>query len=246
MSHFIDAHAHLDRFPNPSQVVDETREKGGLAIVSSGYDHEANQATLKVAAKHPKFVFPVIGLAPTAVMNLSDEQFEAQFAFVKENAKKALAIGEIGLDFHWPTKQEQIDAEFKRFKAQLEFALEMKLPVVIHSRKAEAESLEFLKAKGAQKVLLHYFSGTPALARDAVDEGWLFTVPPVKSRTRKELIGEMPLDSIMTESDSPYVAKHPSAALLAAEIIAEAKGISIEESLKHTTENAKRFFGLKL
>jgi len=246
MSHFIDAHAHLDRFPNPDQAVEEAKKDGALAIVTAGYDHDANLATLKVAARHPKFVFPVIGLAPTAVMNLEDKEFEAQFEFVRQNAKKVVALGELGLDFHWPTKQEQIDAQYKFFRVQLEFALEAKLPVVIHSRKAEAEAIEFLKERKAQRVLLHFFSGTPALARDAAEEGWSFTVPAIKSKSRQKLVEEMPLESIMVESDSPYVASHPSAVMIGAETVAKAKGISIEEALKHTTENAKRFFGLHL
>jgi len=246
MKHFIDAHAHMDRFLNPDKVVEETKRLGGLAVVSAGYDHEANQATLAVASRHNGFIFPVIGLAPTAVMDLEDAEFEKQFEFIKNNLDKCVAMGEIGLDFHWPTKQEQIDRQYKFFKCQLDYALDSNAPVVIHSRKAEKEAIDFLKERGAEKVLLHYFSGSPSLVRIAADEGYSFTVPPVKSRTRAKLVEEMPLECIMIESDSPYVTSHPSSVLTSAQLISEAKGISIEDVLKSTTENAKRFFGLKI
>jgi len=246
MKHFIDAHAHIDRFLNPDGIVEETKRLGGIAIVSSGYDHEANQTTMLVARRYRGFVFPAIGLAPTVVMDLDDAEFERQFEFIKGTINDCVAMGEIGLDFYWPTKQEQIDNQYKFFKRQLDFALDSNIPVVIHSRKAEKEAIEFLKERGAEKVLLHYFSGSPELANIAADEGYFFTVPPVKSRTRRKLVEEMPIEHIMIESDSPYVSNHPSSVLYAAQFIADAKGISIEEVLKSTTENAKRFFGLRL
>ena len=129
---------------------------------------------------------------------------------------------------------------------QLELALSRKMPVVIHSRKAEAECVEQLISAGAKKVLLHFFSGTPEVARKAADAGFYLTTPPVKSASRVKMLAEFPLERIMLESDSPYVGKTPEDAKKAAAIVALAKGISIQEALKSSTENAVKFFGLKV
>lgn len=246
MPRFIDAHAHLDHVPGADSAISSAKSSGCAAIVTSGYTHEANQKALELAQKFPNYVFPVLGIAPSVAMDLSEEQFGEQFSFVKSNAHKAVAIGEIGLDFHWPTNKEQIYREYSSFKAQLEFAVSKDLPVVIHSRKAEEECVDFLIAAGASKALLHFFSGTPELAKKAAEAGFHFTTPPVKSAARKRMLSEIPLDRILLESDCPYVGKTPSDAAKAAGLVAEAKGISIEEALKSATENAIRFFGLKL
>ena len=148
--------------------------------------------------------------------------------------------------FHWPTKKEQVDREYVTFSAQLDFALEMKIPVVIHSRKAETEAVDFLISRGAGRVLLHFFSGGVESAKKAADAGYFFTTPPVRSRAREKVLAEVPLDLILLESDSPYVAKTPAEAVKAAELVSSAKGISTEDAIKSTAQNARRFYGLRL
>ena len=243
---FIDSHAHLDRFPDIASTISQARAAGCIAIVTSGYSHEANQRGLEIAARFPNYVFPCIGIAPSVAMDLPPSDFESQFSFVKANAPKCVAIGEIGLDFHWPTKKEQVDREYVTFSAQLDFALEMKIPVVIHSRKAETEAVDFLISRGAGRVLLHFFSGGVESAKKAADAGYFFTTPPVRSRAREKVLAEVPLDLILLESDSPYVAKTPAEAVKAAELVSSAKGISTEDAIKSTAQNARRFYGLRL
>lgn len=243
---FIDSHAHLDRFSDVSAAVANAKALGCLAIVTSGYTHEANRKAIEIAAQFPNYVFPCIGIAPSVAMDLSDADFSSQFSFVRSNIDSCVALGEIGLDFHWPTKKEQIVAEYAAFNSQLDFALDQKIPLVIHSRKAEKECVDLLLSKGATKVVLHYFSGSPEVAKKAADAGYLFTTPPVHSRTRTTLLSGIPLDLLLIESDSPYVAKTPSEAVKAAELISSAKGISIEDAINSTAENARRFFGLNL
>jgi len=245
MPPFIDAHAHLDRFPDAASAIASAKGAGCEAIVTCGYEPAANRAAVALARANPGFVFPAIGLAPGAVMDWSAEDFEREFASVRENASSAVAIGEIGLDYHWAGKHEQIAAQKEYFSRQLAFAVERDMPVVIHSRKAEADALAMLKDAGARKVLLHFFSGPPALAREAAALGYSFTVPPTRSRSRAASIREMPLPSLMLESDSPYVGATPETALEAGKIVAESKGISIDEVVTASAVNAKRFFGLK-
>jgi len=246
MQQFIDAHAHMDKFEDPEATVSAAKAAGCIAIVASGYNHDANVKSVLLASKFSNYIFPVIGIAPSVAMDMGEKEFAEAFKYVEEHAHKCVAIGEIGLDFHWPTKTEQIEREHRAFDMQLELALSKKLPVVIHSRKAESETVERLISAKAEKVLLHFFSGTPETAIKAADAGFYFTTPPVKSSTRMKMLAAIPLERILLESDSPYVAKAPADAVGAASLVAKAKGISIEEAIKSTTENARRFFGLKL
>jgi TatD DNase family protein len=243
---FIDAHAHLDRIENLPQAIAEAKSAGALAIVSAGYDLLSSLASLEAARENPNFVFACVGLAPTTVMGMKEEEFEENFAQMKKLAPSSVAIGEIGLDYHWPTEKSQVIAQQKFFGAQLDFAMEQNLPVAIHSRKAEEDVFRALVEKGAKKVLLHFFSGSPGLAGKAAGEGFSFTVPPIKSKSRAKMLAEIPLELLLTESDAPFVGKTPADSLKAAEIVAEAKGISIGEALKATAGNAKTFFGLNL
>ena len=243
---FIDSHCHLDRMADAGEAVAQARTAGCSAIVTAGHEHEANKKALQLAPSFPNFVFPCVGIAPSVAMDLPEPELEEHIAFVRANARKCVAIGEIGLDFHWPTEKAQVDREYLAFNAQLDFALEERIPLVIHSRKAEKECVDLLIEKGAKRVVLHFFSGTPDVAKRAADAGYLFTTPPVRSRARERLLSEIPLELLLTESDAPYVGKTPASALGAAELIASAKGISIEDAIKSTSGNAKRFFGLHL
>jgi TatD DNase family protein len=239
---FVDAHAHLDRMQDPARAVSEARAAGCLAIATCGYDLESSLAALRLAQAHPGFVFPVIGLAPTTVMRMDGGAFESALSQIKAHACEARAIGEIGLDFHWTRDAGEIALQKERFLAQLEFAVSRRIPVVIHSRKAEAEALDALESAGAKSVLLHFFSGKPEDARRAAGLGYSFTVPPAASRSRARTVAQMPLDSVMLESDSPFVGKTPCGALEAAPAVAKAKGISTDRVLITSTANAQRFY----
>lgn len=241
---FIDAHAHMSRFPGLHAAVAEAKAAGALAIVSSGFDLESSRISASLAQNHPCFVHACVGIAPPEAMKMSEKEFGEAFSEIKKLSASAVAIGEIGLDRHWPATPGQAAMQKKCFLAQLEFAQEKNLPVVIHSRDAEAETVETLLASGAKKALLHYFSGSAELAKKAAEAGYHFTIPPVASASRAKMIRAIPLNQLLTESDAPYVGKTPSSCLKSAQIIAEAKGISIDETLTATTQNAERFYAL--
>ncbi|MDD5318126.1 MAG: TatD family hydrolase [Candidatus ainarchaeum sp.] len=242
--HFIDAHCHLDRFPDIPSAARQAREAGAKSVVSSGYDLPSSLASLEAAREFPGFIHACVGLAPTTAMGMPEQELLETLAQLKTLARNAVAIGEIGLDYHWPSKAGEIDAQKKSFSAQLDLAMEAGLPAVIHSRKAEEDAIRMLLEKGVRKAALHFFSGTPAQAERAAAAGHLFTVPPIRSKTRAETVSRIPLDLLLLESDAPYAGKTPADCLKSAEFVAEAKGISIHEALKATTENAKRFFSL--
>ena len=241
---FVDSHCHLDAFKNYDEVISKALKSGVKAIVTSGCSGKENKKTLEIAKKYPNYVFPAIGLAPQEAMDMGS--FDSSLSFLKENKASIVGVGEIGLDFHWGKTPEQISRQRGCFELFLEFALSEKLPLVVHSREAEKEVLEFVMKKGAEKVLLHCFSGDLSLAETAAEHGFLISVPPVLSKGREKIIKHVSLENLLLESDAPYLGGEPSGVNVSARMIADIKGMDIEEVSRVTTSNCISLFDLKL
>jgi TatD DNase family protein len=158
---------------------------------------------------------------------------------------KLVAIGEIGLDYHWAKTEEEKFLQHECFISQLVLAERLGLPVVIHSRDAEAKVLEILSNFNL-RFMLHCFSGTNAEAQSAVGTNRaVVSVPPIKSKERKQFIRDLPLEKLLAESDAPYIGKAPSDTLEAIKTIAEIRGMDAEAVKKQLLLNTVSFFGIK-
>lgn len=249
----FESHAHYD-----SQKYDEDRdavlsamlEHNVGTIVNSAADWESVTEVVELAERYP-FIYAAVGLHPDEVGALNEERF----AFLKEQCQKekVVAVGEIGLDYYWDN--ESHDVQKKWFIRQLNLARELDLPVVIHSRDAAADTLEVMKehAQGLRGVI-HCFSYSKELANEYIKMGFYIGVGGVvtfkNSKKLKEIVTEIPLERILLETDSPYLAPTPfrgkrnSSAYISyiAQEIAELKGISYEEVLAQTEKNGKELF----
>ena len=249
----FESHAHYD-----SQKYDEDRDEVLSAmpehnvgtIVNSAADWESVTEVVELAERYP-FIYAAVGLHPDEVGALNEERF----AFLKEQCQKekVVAVGEIGLDYYWDN--ESHDVQKKWFIRQLNLARELDLPVVIHSRDAAADTLEVMKehAQGLRGVI-HCFSYSKELANEYIKMGFYIGVGGVvtfkNSKKLKEIVTEIPLERILLETDSPYLAPTPfrgkrnSSAYISyiAQEIAELKGISYEEVLAQTEKNGKELF----
>lgn len=249
----FESHAHYD-----SQKYDEDRdavlsampEHNVGTIVNSAADWESVTEVVELAERYP-FIYAAVGLHPDEVGALNEERF----AFLKEQCQKekVVAVGEIGLDYYWDN--ESHDVQKKWFIRQLNLARELDLPVVIHSRDAAADTLEVMKehAQGLRGVI-HCFSYSKELANEYIKMGFYIGVGGVvtfkNSKKLKEIVAEIPLERILLETDSPYLAPTPfrgkrnSSAYISyiAQEIAELKGISYEEVLAQTEKNGKELF----
>ncbi len=239
---FIDSHCHLDAFKNYDEVISKALKAGVKAIVTSGCSGKDNMKTLEIARKYPNYVFPVIGIAPQEAMYMGS--FDSAVSFLKENKAGVVGVGEIGLDFHWGKTPEQISKQRECFELFLDYAIFEKLPLVVHSREAEKEVLEVIMKKGAEKVLLHCFSGDSSLAETAAEHGFLISVPPVPSITREKVIKHIPLENLLLETDAPYLGKEPSEVNGAAQLVASIKELEVEEVSKATTKSCMALFNL--
>lgn len=254
---FIDSHTHLDdpRFDQDREnVIESLREDGIDMVINIGADKESSLSTLELARKYDN-IYAVAGVHPHSASELEEDGLDWLIEIAKE--EKVVAIGEIGLDFYYDNSPR--DIQRKWFKAQLQLAKELGLPVVIHTRDAAKETYDILKdaaADGKLKVLMHCYSGSAEMAMDYARLGFYIALGGAvtfkNARVSREVASVVPLENLMIETDCPYMTpepfrgkrNEPKYVNLVAEKIAEIKGITVEEFAKATADNARRFFRL--
>ncbi|MDD5337196.1 MAG: TatD family hydrolase [Candidatus ainarchaeum sp.] len=230
----IDAHAHLDCYKH-------IEIKPGWLPVTVGYSHYAN---IKNAAIAKQYNIPyVLGIAPQTAIKEGVEKLDSWVEEIKKH--KPNAIGEIGLDFHWAKNSEDVRKEEIVFNRMLELAEEMKLPIVIHSRDAEGKVIDLLKErKFSNGIMMHFFSGTMEEAGKALDLGALISFTPLHSKERKKIINSLALESIVVETDSPYVVRTFYDVERAIDYVAEVKSLDKGVVAARTARNAAGFFNI--
>ena len=230
---FADAHCHMDCCPGGA--IPE------ILHVTSGYSHESNLKNARVARENEN-VFLCAGIAPQEAMKHPDikimlDEWEREIA----GFPKLVAIGEIGLDYHWAKTPEERFFQHECFISQLSLAEKMGLPVVIHSRDAEAECLEILRNFNLD-YMLHCYSGSYEIAITATAHRGIISVPPLRSKERRKFIRDLPLGKLVAESDAPYIGKVPADTLESIKMIAEIKGASEDDIRIQTLMNTVSFF----
>lgn len=251
----FDSHAHydLEQFDEDrDELLSSMGEHQVGAIVNVGSDWDSVAETVALAEKYPH-VYAAVGIHPDEVGILDEERF----AFLREQCQrdKVVAVGEIGLDYYWD--HESHDVQKKWFIRQLELARELDLPVSIHSREAAADTMEIMKTHGrGLRGVIHCFSYSLEQAREYIKMGYHIGVGGVvtfkNGRKLKEIVTEIPLEHILLETDSPYLAPEPfrgkrndsSYLTYVAEEIANLKGITCAEVIAQTEKNARELFGL--
>lgn len=246
----VDVHAHLE-FENFDKdrdgVIERAKKAGVVAIVNSGTDQKRCEQTLELAKKYP-IVKAALGIYPTETTRLTREEFENSLDFIRKNKKSIVAVGEIGLDFH--EEDDKKEEQKKNFKKLLELAEELKLPVIIHSRKAEQECIEMLEKSSIKKVMMHCFSGSKKLIKRCEKNGWTFSIPTniTFSEHFQMMAKEVSMSRILTETDAPFLPpvkgerNEPANVKLTVKKIAEIKKLDEEEVKKIIFSNYQKFF----
>jgi TatD DNase family protein len=245
----IDAHAHMAdaAFADDLEAVLEAAAEIGVeGIITVSENLEDARRVLALAEKF-SVLKPCAGLYPD-VLDL--ERAEAMAGFIRTHAERLVGIGEVGLD-HWVVKDETGWAMQEEALATfVSVAEELDLPLNVHSRSAGRHTVGFLRAHGARRVLLHAFDGKPSAALAGIEAGYYFSIPPsaVRSRQKQRLLHHLPLERLLLETDSPVLGPDPAVrneprnVLVSCQAIATAKGVSVEEVARVTTENARRLF----
>ena len=251
---FFDTHAHYEdkRFDGDRDSVLGAMQGAGVSLIlNAASSLRSAKFSLGLAEKY-SFVYASVGVHPHDAKSMVDDTVFELEELLKH--PKAMAVGEIGLDFHYDFSPR--DVQKVRFREQLELARRLKLPVIIHEREALADTLSLVQEYSDLTGVFHCFSGSWETARIILDLGWFISFTGVvtfkNARRALEVLEKMPLERLMLETDCPYMAPEPmrgkrnSSLFLPfiAEKIASVRGICVNEVAAVTTENGKRFFGL--
>lgn len=251
MEHIFDTHAHYnDRAFDPDRfyLLDTLRESGISGVINCGTDLESSKLSLELSKKY-SFVYAACGLHPEEAEKYSDLFFSELRELL--DAEKCVAVGEIGLDYHYKDDNKELQKEI--FEKQIFIANERSLPVIVHDREAHGDTLEILK-RTRPKGVMHCFSGSVETMNEVLALGMYIglggAVTFKNAKKPLEVAKAVPLDRLLLETDCPYMAPVPKrgsrndSSLIAftAQKIAEERGISLEELLLKTEENAKRLF----
>lgn len=252
---FFDTHAHYDSSSfnaDRDAVLSALPALGVDFVVDPGCDEESSKAAVALAERYD-FVYAAVGWQP---QELKGSYYDGALDVIRDLARhpKVVAIGEIGLDYYWDTTYNDLQHEVLR--AQLQLALDLDLPVIIHDREAHGDSLSIVREFPGVRGVFHCFSGSAEMAKELIKLGWYLgfdgPVTYKNNRKHKEVLEVCPLDRILIETDSPYLTPEPHRGTrnhsghlkYIAGKIGELKGLSLEETARVTTENGRRLFGI--
>lgn len=256
MRQLIDTHAHLysPKFDNDRpDMVRRAIAQGVARMYLPNIDSESIQPMLDLEAAFPEHCFAMMGLHPGHVQ---PDTWEKELALVEKwLAERAWAgVGETGIDLYWD--KSTLEIQKKSFARQIEWAKDLDLPIIIHSRESNEECLELVKngQDGRLRGIFHCFSGTLEQAQRMIDLGFMLGIGGTLTYARSELpevLREVPLESIVLETDSPYLPPVPNRGkrnesayvALVAEKLSEVKVLPLEKIARVTTANALRMFG---
>ncbi|MBO5055004.1 MAG: TatD family hydrolase [Lachnospiraceae bacterium] len=258
----FETHAHYDdeAFNEDRNELLLSMEKNGIGtIVNIGADIESCKTTLELSRKYP-FIYAALGVHPSGTGELNEELLTWLSGVIRENTVKTggktVAVGEIGLDYYWNEPEKEVQKKW--FERQLEMAKEVELPVVIHSREAAKDTYDIMKALHAEETggIVHCYSYSKELARDFLNMGFLFGIGGVvtfqNAKKLKEVVEYLPMESIVLETDSPYLAPVPNRGKRNSSLnlpyvvqeISKIKGIEEERIIEITEANAGKLFGI--
>ena len=246
----VDVHAHLDhcKFKQDlDMVIERARKNNVKSIINNGINPEKNKITLELAKKYD-IVKAALGLYPTDAIKMKEEEIDKELEFIKKNKNKIVAIGEIGLDYHWDLKQH--DKQKEIFEKIINLAEKIKKPLIIHSRKAEEDTINLLESSNVKKTVLHCFNGNFSLVKKADDLGYYFSIPTNVTRSEQfqKIVNLININKILTETDSPYLSPFPGQRnepcniVYSIKKIAEIKNMNVEEVANNIFMNYKNLF----
>ncbi|WP_168123390.1 TatD family hydrolase [Paenibacillus sp. HB172176] len=250
----FDTHTHLDaaRFnEDREEVIQRAYDAGVKLMINIGCDRESIPTTMALAEKY-SFIYAAVGWHPVDSIHMKPEDLD----WIEElcSHPKVVAIGEMGLDYHWDTSPKEV--QHRVFREQIRLARKVNKPIVIHNREAHEDIIRILKEEKASEIggVMHCFSGSLETAKQCLDMNFYLSfggpVTYKNARVPKEVLAAVPLHRILIETDSPYLTPHPfrgkrnesSYVALVANAAAEIRGISLEELAQITTENGKKCF----
>ena len=235
-------------YPIAATIVNRAKAAGVIGVVVSPIDPKFFAKALDLTERFPGFIWTTLGLHPPRTTQRNVKQC---IRLIREHSENIIAIGEVGLDYYWVKEEHKRDLQRRHFVEFIRLADELELPLVVHSREAEADAIRILQEERATRVHLHCFND-PDLVAEAAVQDWYMSVPTsVVSRRRMQRIAKtMPLANMLLETDAPWLAPQPRQQNEPANLpyavtkIAELKEITEESVAESTTRNALDLFHL--
>lgn len=254
----IDSHAHIqgsEFSADVDQAIRRASEAGveKIIVVGGAGDLSSNDAAVGLAQSHPG-LFATVGMHPHDAKRVSDEDLKRLKELISD--PKVVAVGETGLDFYYDHSPREIQIElFCRF---IHMARQAGLPIVVHNREAQREVAELIRNEGKRELrgVIHCFTGDYEAAREFLDLGFYLSFTGIitfkKADSLRDVVRKLPLDRILVETDSPYLApvphrgkrNEPAFVRFVAETVARVRGVALEEVAHATSLNAQRLFGI--
>lgn len=249
----FDTHSHYDdeKFnPDREAILNNLQSQGVSLVVSCGCDIDSTQFNFDLAQKYD-YIYFAAGFHPENLQGATLDDLKIIEKFAQN--EKCVAIGEIGLDYHWMDSPKEVQREF--FEAQIELAKNLDIPVIVHDRDAHGDTLDILKST-KPKGVVHCFSGSREMAREIIRLGMYIGLNGVvtfpNARKSLEVVKEIPIERLVLETDCPYLAPTPvrgkrndsSNIPYIAEKIGEVLGMDAQEILDITNKNAKKLYNL--
>ena len=252
MTSFIDTHCHLDKLDStPEEAIIEAKQAGVQRMVTVSVDEPSLDFVSSMVQQFPE-VYGSVGLHPHDAAELT-EDLEQKIRKLALEEKKLIAIGETGLDYHYMYSSAEIQQQV--FSKQLLLAVELNLPVIMHSREAETDTLNILKEIPVPSLgVAHSFTSSFEMAKTLIEMGWYIGINGIvtfkNAEDLREVVSWLPLDRLLLETDSPFLAptpfrgkpNKPAHIPAIATFIAELRGISLEQLSEQTSANAQRLF----
>jgi len=260
---FVDVHAHLihPSFQGEEDAAAQRAAARGVTVIVNGLEPRSNRAVLELCARHAN-LYPALGIYPVdAVAHVLDRDawahpfatptpfnVDAEIDFIASQAGSIIAIGECGLDAYWVT--DHMDEQERVLRRLAEVAIAADLPLILHTRKAELRTFEILVEMGVRRADFHCFGGKLKLAKRIAEAGYHLSIPPVVARAEsfQRMVTGLPLESLLTETDCPYMAaeagsrNEPALIPEAVAVMAELRGISLATMADALAANFEALF----
>ena len=253
----FDTHAHYDAAQFDSDrdaVLSALPDQGVGLVVNPGCDLESSRKAAALAERYP-FLYAAVGVHPEECADWRDSDVDELRTLATQ--PRVVAVGEIGLDYYWPENPPRA-LQQRVFRTQLALASELDLPVIVHDREAHGDSMAIVREFPQVRGVFHCFSGSAEMAEELVKLGWMISFTGVltykNARKSVEAAQAIPMDRLMIETDSPYMApvphrgkrNHSGYVAHTCQRLAEIKGITEEECAQITWENGIRFFQISV
>ncbi len=252
----VDSHAHLDEIEGIDRAIEDAKQVGVMAIVAVGQDYKSNLKVLELSGRYSGLVYPALGLHPWNLGEMDAAGLALNLSFIEENIGKAVAVGEVGMDYHKKVKavagkERQIGA----FKSVLALAARYDKPVSVHSRYSWRDCFDIVKESGVRKAVFHWYTGFSSVLREIIAGGYFISATPAGEYhdEHRRAIKETPLESLLLETDSPVsygretrYESRPSDIVRSLKAVARIKGLDEGIVAERTTDNAINLFDITI